>query len=146
MVGDPDDSEIVHPVASTRRIVVGVGCAIGLAASIAGTVFSLSTSKHAEPTQAVAVAVEAVSAPAPSVDEPVPAPPPTTTVEKTGFARLVIKGQASHHRVYFDGKLLLGQGTRTFTVRCGDHTIAIDDKASPRDVDLPCNGELALTR
>lgn len=156
---DETHDSVVVPVASPRRIYAAVGCALGLAALIAGTAWSLGGRRS--PVAHVAAATAPATTPAPSVvDEPapprldLPAPPPTAAAtaapppkpEKKGFGRLVVRGPAKNNRVYLDGKLLLGQGQRTFMVFCGDHTIAIGNKADARDVDVPCNGELVVSK
>jgi hypothetical protein len=64
----------------------------------------------------------------------------------TGSGWLAIKGSAAHHRVYLDGKMLLGTGSRSFPVGCGSHTVAIDDRAATRDIDVPCNGTFTVTK
>jgi hypothetical protein len=73
-------------------------------------------------------------------------PTPTPNATKTGSGWIAIRGSATRHRVYLDGKLLLGNGSRSFPVRCGEHTVAIDDKGAKRDIDVPCNGELQITK
>ncbi len=74
------------------------------------------------------------------------APPSTETDPKKKFGRLTIKGAAVGKQVFMDGKRLLGTGQRTFTVFCGEHTIAVNDKEATRDVNVPCNGELTISR
>jgi hypothetical protein len=147
------DEAHVPPVAHPKRIMVAVGATLGLAAMILATVFVLGAKKeHAPVVAASAAPAEAtttnvVTAPAP------PAPrtpaPPTTAVEpkeKSGWAKLTIKGPAKSHRVYLDGKMLLGQGQRSFTIRCGEHTIAVGNKTDAKDVDVPCNAEYVVAK
>lgn len=66
--------------------------------------------------------------------------------EKKGFGKLSLRGAARSKRVYMDGKLLLGSGSRSFMVYCGTHSIAIGNKDDARDVEVPCNGELVIGR
>lgn len=143
------DEPHVPPVAAPRRIMVAVGATLGLAMLILGGVFAFGGKSRVPAAPAVAAAsAPAVTAP-PAVDvAPAPAPPTTAAEpkEKTGWAKLTIKGSAKSHRVYLDGKMLLGQGQRTFMIRCGDHTIAVGNKADAKDVDVPCNGEYVVSR
>ena len=65
---------------------------------------------------------------------------------KDGWAKLTIRGPAKGHRVYLDGKLLLGQGQRSFTIRCGEHTVAVGNKTDAKDDDVPCNAEYVVSK
>lgn len=154
---DETHDSVAIPVASPRRIVAGVGAALALTALIAGTAWSVGGHGKAAVASAASTAVEAKAAAMPAEPVPpqldIPAPPPTSEPaepaakpEKKGFGRLVVRGAAKNNRVYLDGKLLLGQGQRTFMVFCGDHTIAVGKKADARDVDVPCNGELVVSK
>jgi hypothetical protein len=62
------------------------------------------------------------------------------------FGRLAIRGDARFKNVFFDGKRMLGKGSRAFPVLCGDHTIAVGDKTDVRQVEVPCDGELLISR
>jgi hypothetical protein len=149
------DEPYVPPVATPKQIMVAVGAMIGVAATIVVAVFVLGSKSDAK----VATAATAQPASIPTASEiapPVldapsaPAPPPPTTAapakaENPGWAKLTIKGAAKGHRVYLDGKMLLGQGQRTFMIRCGDHTIAVGNKTDAKDVDVPCNGEYVVS-
>lgn len=142
------DEPHLPPVAHPNRIMIAVGATMGLAAMmIVGVLVFGGSKKEAIPTPAV----QAASAPAeipPPIVAPTPAPPPTATEPKVkdGWAKLTIKGAAKGHRVYFDGKMLLGQGQRSFTIRCGEHTIAVGNKSDAKDVDVPCNGEYVVAK
>lgn len=147
------DEPHLPPVAAPRQIMIGVGVALGLAATIAAGVFALSSKD--EPTVTVAASTASPSAPAEvaptaaDVAANTPAPPTTTTTaakEKAGWAKLTIRGQAKSHRVYLDGKMLLGQGQRTFMIRCGEHTIAVGNKTDAKNVDVPCNAEYVVSK
>lgn len=159
---DETHDSVAIPVASPRRIGVAVACALGLSALIAGTAWSF----HGRGADVAAASSEAARvAAAPVVAEPappqldLPAPPPTAAAESAppaaseakkaedrGFGRLYVRGAAKHNRVYFDGKLLLGRGQRSFMVFCGPHTIAVGNKADARDVEVPCNGALVVSK
>lgn len=67
-----------------------------------------------------------------------------STARASRFGKLTIRGDAKQQHVYLDGKRLLGSGTRSFTVYCGAHSVAIGDRGNARDVDVPCNGELPI--
>lgn len=145
------------PVAEPRQILIGLGATLGLAAMIAIPVFMFGAKAHPSPTVAAApAATMPAEAPPPVLDvaptpatPATPAPPPTAQETKdkpAGWARLTIKGPAKSHRVYLDGKMLLGQGQRTFMIRCGEHTIAVGNKTDAKDVDIPCNGEYVVSR
>jgi hypothetical protein len=118
------------------------------------------------PAAPATVAAAAVEAPAPAgtfeVDD-IPAPPPSTaalaatgateqasskvpTNPKKRFGRLTIKGEARYKNVWFDGKRMLGTGTRSFLVFCGMHTIAVNEKSESKDIEVPCNGEFAVAK
>ncbi len=156
---DDAHDPVVVPVASPRRIAVAVGCALGLAALIAGSAWSLGARRDAGGATALAAAGQPASdtpadhapprldlPPPPPTSEPATAAPKPEKAEKKGFGRLVVRGAAKNNRVYLDGKLLLGRGQRTFMVFCGDHTIAVGNKTDARDVDVPCNGELVVSK
>jgi hypothetical protein len=73
---------------------------------------------------------------------PPPPPPRVDTPEpKKRLGRLTIKADPKTKHVWFDGKRMLGTGTRSFAVLCGMHTLAINDKAETKDIEVPCNGE-----
>lgn len=82
------------------------------------------------------------SAPAP-VTPVTPAPPESRPLAQR-FGRLSIVGDARGRDVFLDGKRMLGKGTRSFTVVCGTHSIAIGTRADAHDLDVPCNAELTL--
>lgn len=152
---DGHDEPHLPPVAAPRQLMIGVGATLGLAVMILVGVFVFGAKdKHASTTSLATSSpsppVPAEVAPPPVDVVPTPAPKATTTATetkaKTGWARLTIKGPAKSHRVYLDGKMLLGQGQRTFMIRCGQHTIAVGNKTDAKDVDIPCNGEWVVSR
>lgn len=152
-----EDAPIVVPVAKTHRIVMAIACAAAAAGLLAG--WSLAHGKKARSAHhtvaaASSTAVATIAAPSnvevpppPPTSEPDPSPPPANEAKKEkGFGRLVIKGAAIHNRVYFDKKLLLGHGQRSFMVLCGEHTIGIGSRDDVRDVEVPCNGQLVVSK
>ncbi len=91
----------------------------------------------------------AVAAPAPAVSAaPAGLPvavtiiPPKNGVNK--YTRFTITGDARAKDVYLDAKRMLGRGTRSFSVLCGAHTISINVRNEPHDVDFPCGAELIV--
>lgn len=123
-----------------------------------------SLASPAEPAEAV----EPASAPAPTTTLDRPASPPAASPEAVAAAptsvsadeskagaskaapkrlgRLTIAGAARHKHVYMDGKRLLGRGKRSFTVYCGTHEIAVGERSDTREMDVPCNAELVVSR
>lgn len=67
---------------------------------------------------------------------------------KKRFGKLTIKGDAAKagKLVWFDGKRMIGIGPRNYLVFCGMHTVAVSDKTDTKDVEVPCNGELVISR
>lgn len=143
------DEPHLPPVAHPKRIMIAVATTIGLAGMMVATVIALGSRNAPVKAAAQAVATTAeVAPPSFAPAPPTPAPPPTAVESKVkdGWAKLTIKGPAKGHRVYLDGKMLLGKGERSFTVRCGEHSIAIGNKTEAKDVDVPCNGEYVVSR
>jgi hypothetical protein len=67
---------------------------------------------------------------------------------KTGAKRasyLTISRAAAKHFIFLDGKMMLGTGPRTFPVKCGEHTLAIDDRNASRVITVTCGGEYIVT-
>jgi hypothetical protein len=62
------------------------------------------------------------------------------------LGRLAIRGEARFKRVYMDGKLLLGGGVRSFDVLCGPHLISINSRTDGEERDVPCGGELVVSK
>jgi hypothetical protein len=131
-------------------------------ASVAKATRSIVTTqtieKKAEPVQA-AQPQPALAAPAPVVEPAAAATEPSTSTStssssssssetgkmssdpKKRFGRLTIKADGKTKNVWFDGKRMLGTGTRSFMVFCGMHTVAVNEKADAKDIEVPCNGE-----
>lgn len=127
----------------------------------ASVVSTTSTAPVASATPALSAspspsAVITNEAPAPSAAPSVaaapssaPTPEPASSIDpKTGQKRasyLTISRAASKHYIFLDGKLMLGTGPRTFPVKCGDHTLAIDDRTATRTITVTCGGEYVVT-
>jgi hypothetical protein len=141
----------------------------GLAASARSTkrvrsVSATAARVHAPPPLVVAPppppieAVPPAAPPAPSatieIDDPAPAQTaaaaPVVGAEATDpkkrWGKLTIRNDGKVHNVWFDGKRMLGSGTRSFLVFCGMHTVAINDKIDNKDVEIPCNGEYVVSK
>lgn len=144
------DEPHVPPVAHPKRIMAAVGATLGLAAMIITSVLVFgSKSTTSASTTAAAAPTSEIAPPSVAPPPPTPAPPSTATEAKertAGWAKLTIKGPAKSHRVYLDGKMLLGQGQRSFTIRCGEHSIAVGNKTDAKDVDVPCNAEYVVAK
>ena len=84
------------------------------------------------------------AAPPPAAPPVVAAIAPENRPLAQRFGRLSIVGDARGRDVFLDGKRMLGKGTRSFTVTCGPHAIAIGNRADAREMDVPCNAELTL--
>lgn len=95
-------------------------------------------------------AAEVHAEPAPAAPAPVAAPAEVVgenaTDPKKRFGKLTIKGDATKKQVWFDGKRMLGSGNRSFLVFCGMHTVAVNDKAAQKDMEVPCSGELTIEK
>lgn len=75
-----------------------------------------------------------------------PADEPPVSSKKARYGRLTISSHAKHKNIYLDGKRMAGNGRRSFIVACGPHTVAVADKASVRDIEIPCEGEVVVGR
>jgi hypothetical protein len=150
--------------ASSAGVVLAAVLAIGLHPG--------KRSRHAVQANVQAPVLDAQPAPPPPVQvvEPVsalaeqqPAAPATTLELDNGPAavaphasasspetrllgKLTIKADGKVRNVWFDGKRMLGTGTRSFLVACGMHTIAINDKHENKDIEIPCNGEFVVSK
>jgi hypothetical protein len=71
---------------------------------------------------------------------------PKPEAKKHLLGRLTIRGDAKAKNVWFDGKRMLGVGTRSFLVSCGMHTVAVNEKIEAKDIEIPCNGEYVVGR
>lgn len=63
-----------------------------------------------------------------------------------GLGRLSIRGAAKAKPVFVDGTRLAGTGARSVPVQCGKHVIAVGAKSKGSSYDVPCNGEIVITR
>ncbi len=76
-------------------------------------------------------------------------PPPVSPLDpKTGLPRasfLTIPRALARHYIFLDGKRMLGTGARSFPVKCGEHTLAIDDRKAERVINVECGGEYIVT-
>jgi hypothetical protein len=169
-LGDEVDAPFPSASITSRRIASIAAACAGVLALVAGGVVVARgplSMKHATAAHAVAVAVPApVPVPSPVVAPVQPAEPAATadpeTIEideapaaatpakpaetnaegkKHRLGKLTVKGDSKTKNVWFDGKRMLGTGTRSFLVACGMHTVAVNEKTDVRDIEVPCNGE-----
>jgi hypothetical protein len=70
----------------------------------------------------------------------------TIDSKKQRLGKFTIKAEPKIKNVWFDGKRMLGTGQRSFLVLCGMHTVAVNDKADNRDIEIPCNGEYTVSK
>jgi hypothetical protein len=157
---DADALDAALPVSRGNGWKVAAALALGLAAlGVAKAAITTPTADASVPVASVANASRApeparldlASIPPADLASSEPAAPPATAkpeaaAKESRYGRLSIRGAARHHRVYIDGKLLLGAGKRSFNMVCGAHTIAVGSKGTPRDVEIPCNGELVVSK
>ena len=146
----PFELEAPVHVAPLRVASWKVGVAAAVLAVLAGVVLFV-TLHRIDP--APAVAPSSISAPRPPAETSIAtnvSPDFAVGADRKLAAKssapswLAVRGNAGIHRIYLDGKLLLGNGTRSFPVKCGMHTIAVSDRKNTREVDVPCGGELVL--
>ncbi|MBX3192645.1 MAG: protein kinase [Labilithrix sp.] len=102
-----------------------------------------SSSPSLAPAPAPAPAPSLAPAPAPSL-APAPAPAPSLApAPSTG--RLLTPPSASGHRIFVDGRVV-GSGGAPLTVRCGKRDVRVGSAGRLRKVDVPCGGDLEVTR
>jgi hypothetical protein len=160
-------------VRSKKRVAWTIGACLGLALLVgAGTVAVRShrhvSAAHAPPTHAPpASPPPPVEQPVVAADKPEVAPPPpaasvaepagpaatapvatadTEGKKKPLLGKFTIKNDGKVKNVWFDGKRMLGTGTRSFLVACGMHTVAVNDRGENKDIEIPCNGEFVVSK
>lgn len=74
----------------------------------------------------------------------VPSPKAAPAAPVTG--KITIRGRARRAPVFVDGQRLAGSGGRSVAVTCGSHMIGVGSKAKSSRFDVPCNGEIFITR
>jgi hypothetical protein len=151
--------------ASRRWMAFVAGACAGVLALAGATVLMIGNGASAEASAAsrIVPTAQAVQAamPSPVADPPlasreldrasateegaIPAKPDKPE-KKPRFGKLTIKSEAKYKNVFFDGKRMLGTGQRTFLVYCGKHTIAVSDKASFKEIEIPCGGEYVVSK
>lgn len=166
---DPAETTRTHPRRGRLAALAGACAAVLAVAAVVGVgqvrsrahVGVASASGQARASTVVAPAFtsetkpEAATPRPPPTGEPAPVATPAITTADTSktlaaskkrFGRLTLKGEATRKIVWFDGKRMLGTGQRTFTVYCGMHTVAVNDRADTKDIEIPCNGEYVVSR
>jgi hypothetical protein len=90
------------------------------------------------PGSAVAPLAPAAAAAPPAA---APAAPPVADVPQTGTLRLARPAVAG--KVWLDGQKLTAASA---TVACGTHQVKVGSRGKAHAIDIPCGGELKLTR
>jgi hypothetical protein len=124
-----------------KRIVIGTLAACGAILLAAGIVHlvrpSNDTSAYAATNSATAPAT-----PPPAVSPPLAtAAPAPADVPQTGT--LTLQRPAAPGRVWLDGQKI---SAASATVTCGKHQLKVGARSKPRAIDIPCGGELKVTR
>ncbi len=147
-------------------IAVGIGVVIGgalglrermndLAATSGAKASAMSEAKASPKVEAGAKTAPLVIAPAPSSLPKVAMPSPASSASSPARAaaaapsastgRLVTAPAELGHRVFVDGRFAGGGGT-PLTVRCGRHDVRVGSAGRLRTVEIPCGGEVEVTR
>ena len=96
-------------------------------------------------TAPVATAPAPAIAPTPTAAVAVaPAPAPARAVTP-GTGRLLTATSERGHRVFVDGRVA-GSGGAPLVVRCGSHDVRVGSAGRLRKVEIPCGGELEVSR
>ena len=82
--------------------------------------------------------------PSPSPSPP-PSPPSASAASTATTGRLLTPSSELGHRVFVDGRFAGGGGV-PLTVRCGRRTVRVGSAGKLRSVDVPCGGDLDVTR
>lgn len=101
----------------------------------------------AAPAPAAPATVAAVRPP-PSADDEAEPPPekrPPRGGAKATTGVLRPPASAKGHRVFVDGRVM-GEGTAPITLPCGKHTVKVGSSGHAHPVDVPCGGEVKLTK
>jgi hypothetical protein len=123
-----------------KRIVIGTlaACsAILLAAGIAHVVRPSNDTSAYAATNSVTAPV----APPPVAAPPVAAPAPVADVPQTGT--LSLQRPAAPGKVWLDGQKI---SAASATVTCGKHQLKVGARGKAHAIDIPCGGELKITR
>ncbi len=93
------------------------------------------------PPTVTAVVLPASASPAAPARPPATPPPALAHSGSSTEGTLTTSRSAAGHRVFVDGKLV-GQGTGSFRVACGRHTVKVGSSGTPASLDVPCGGEV----
>jgi serine/threonine protein kinase len=95
---------------------------------------------HAGPSVAIDRTPPQASRPSspPSASAPLAAPPPSPT-----RGTLLTPPRAASHRIYVDGRVI-GEGHRSFEVRCGVRLVRVGSAGRDQRVVVPCGGSIAV--
>lgn len=84
-------------------------------------------------------------APVPKVAAPRPASSPAAAAPSASTGRLITAPAELGHRIFVDGRFA-GGGGAPLTVRCGRHDVRVGSAGRLRTVEIPCGGELEVSR
>jgi hypothetical protein len=125
-----------------KRIVIGTLAACGAILLAAGIVHLVRPSND---TSAYA-ATNSVTAPAaapPVVAAPVAAPAPAPVADAPQSGTLSLLRPAVPGKVWLDGQKI---SAASATVTCGKHQLKVGARSKAHAIDIPCGGELKVTR
>lgn len=103
-----------------------------------------SATATAMPTTASATSATTLSPAAASAVAPTSAPTSTSALPPRS-GRLVTARSEKGHRVFVDGRVV-GSGGAPLVVRCGKHEVRVGSRGRRRTVEVPCGGDLTVTR
>ncbi len=137
-----------RPAARARAPFIGIAAGVALVVLVCGV--WLGFVQHRPRTSATSAtsplreATPVSATPQTSAVPSVVAPP--VVAAQSGSGTLVVSGPATHgFRVYVDGRLV-GDAPQRVALPCGAHSLRIGSRGSTRQIDVPCGGELSLTR
>jgi len=73
------------------------------------------------------------------------APRASSLASASTTGRLITPPSELGHRVFVDGRFA-GGGGAPLTVRCGKHDVRVGSAGRLRSVDVPCSGDVDVTR
>jgi hypothetical protein len=130
----------------SRRMKIGIAAA-GLA-SMLGAAFLVARSPRWHATKPIAATMAPAPAPQPVAPPPAPVPPPESAPQaiapapppKPASTTGLAIGSPGH-RLFIDGRIAPSWKAE---VPCGMHTFKFGAKGKPRNVDVPCGGEVTI--
>lgn len=158
------------PARRSALLIVAAAAAVGMGVLIGGVLglrerasASQATNAARSPSHVPAAGTTALAtAPASPPPSPAPAPSPTLAASSTpasapspvparasalppGTGRLVTHASEKGHRIFLDGRLA-GSGGAALVVRCGRHDVRVGSAGRLRKVEVPCGGDVEVSR